>query len=104
MLASSSSQHLESLFPTVGNPQIRFNPVESRSRHLPAHIAQLEAMAVPGPHGPIPLRDLARVVRGAIPTHNAVALDGRPSVAVTVIKQPGAATTPVTRTVQTTLD
>jgi multidrug efflux pump subunit AcrB len=74
------------------------------ARHLPVQIAQVEAIPVPGPHGPIPLRDLARVVRAAIPTHNAISLDGRPSVALTVIKQPGAATTPVTRAVQASLD
>lgn len=73
------------------------------ARHLPVHLSQVEAIAVPGPHGPIPLGELARVVRAAIPTHNAVSLDGRPSVALVVIKQPGAATTPVTRAVQATL-
>jgi multidrug efflux pump subunit AcrB len=80
------------------------NDVLIEARNLPTHVAQLEAIAVRGPHGPIPLRDLARVVRAAIPEHNAVALDGRPSVALTVIKQPGAATTPVTRAVQATLN
>ena len=80
------------------------NDVLIEARHLPVHIAQVEAIPVPGPHGPIALRDLARVVRAAIPTHNAVSLDGHPSVALTVIKQPGAATTPVTQAVQATLD
>lgn len=80
------------------------NDVLIEARHLPVRVAQVEAIAVPGPHGPIPLRDLARVVRDAIPTHNAVSLDGRPSVAVTIIKQPGAATTPVTQAVQAALD
>ncbi|HEV2441677.1 MAG TPA: efflux RND transporter permease subunit [Steroidobacteraceae bacterium] len=72
-------------------------------RHLPVHIAEVEAIPVQGPHGPIRLGDLARVVREAIPTHSDVALDARPSVALTVIKQPGAATIPVTRAVQATL-
>lgn len=80
------------------------NDVLIEARHLPVQIVQVEAIPVPGPHGPIPLRDLARVVRAAIPTHNAVQLDGRPSVAVTIIKQPGAATSPVTQAVQRTLD
>ena len=73
------------------------------ARDLPVHIAQIEAIPVPGPHGAIPLGDLGRVVRAAIPTHNAVVLDGRRSVALTVIKQPGAATTSVTQAVQATL-
>jgi cobalt-zinc-cadmium resistance protein CzcA len=80
------------------------NDVLIEARDLPVHVAQVEAIAVQGPHGPVRLRDLARVVREAVPTHNAVALDGRPSVALTVIKQPGAATTPVTQAVQATLD
>ena len=73
------------------------------ARDLPVHIAELEAIPVRGPGGPIRLGDLARVVRKAIPTHNAVELDGRRGVALTVIKQPGAATTSVTSEVQATL-
>lgn len=80
------------------------NDVLIEARHLPAQVAQVESIPVQGPHGPVPLRDLARVVREAVPTHNAVALDGRPSVALTVIKQPGAATIPVTQAVQAALD
>ncbi|HVS76274.1 MAG TPA: efflux RND transporter permease subunit, partial [Steroidobacteraceae bacterium] len=79
------------------------NDVLIEARHLPVHIAQLAAIAVRGTRGPIPLSDLARIVRAPVPTHNAVALDGRPSVALTVIKQPGAATTPVTRAVAAVL-
>ncbi|MDE2463781.1 MAG: efflux RND transporter permease subunit [Alphaproteobacteria bacterium] len=79
------------------------NDVLIEARHLPAHIAQLEAIAVPGPHGAIPLRALAHVVRAAVPTRNAILLDGRPSVALTVIKQPGVATISVTQKVEATL-
>ncbi len=74
------------------------------ARNLPAHIGDLERMAVPGPDGPVPLRDLARVVRAAMPTHNAMLLDGRPAVALIVFKQPGASTVPVTQAVQSVLD
>jgi len=76
--------------------------IEARS--LPTHISQLEQIPVPGPHGPIPLHDLARVIRASVPTHNAVSLDGRPSVALIVFKQPGASTVPVTKAVQSVLD
>ncbi|MGH8278956.1 MAG: efflux RND transporter permease subunit, partial [Gammaproteobacteria bacterium] len=75
--------------------------IEARS--LPVHIAQLEQIPVPGPNGPIPLRDLARIVRAPVPKHNAVLLDGRPSIALTIFKQPGASTVPVTQAVQTVL-
>ncbi len=74
------------------------------ARHLPIHIAQLERIPVAGPNGPIPLGNLARVVRAAMPTHNAVLLDGRPAVALIIFKQPGASTVPVTKAVQTVLD
>ena len=65
----------------------------------PRNAAELGMTPIPGPDGPIPLRDLARITRTATPVHNAVELDGRPGVALTVIKQPGASTAPVTRAV-----
>ncbi|MDA8419099.1 MAG: efflux RND transporter permease subunit [Desulfobacteraceae bacterium] len=74
------------------------------ARNLPVHIAELEQLPVPGPNGPVPLGDLARIVRSPVPTHNAVLLDGRPSVALTIFKQPGASTVPVTKAVQAALD
>jgi len=75
--------------------------IEARS--LPVHVADLEGIAVPAQHGPIALRNLARVVRAAVPVHHAVYLDGRPSVAVTVLKQPGASTVPVDQAIARTL-
>jgi len=76
--------------------------IEARS--LPAHVADLERIPVPSPSGPIRLGELARIVRTPLPTHHAVALDGRPSIALAVFKQPGASTVPVTRAVQATLE
>lgn len=73
------------------------------ARHLPTRIAEVAEIAVPASAGPIPLRALARVVRAPVPTRNAVFLDGRPSIALTVLKQPGASTLPVTRAVERTL-
>ena len=72
-------------------------------RSLPSHIQDLEQIPVPGANGPIPLHDLARIVRGAVPTLNAALLDRRPSVALVVFKQPGASTIPVSQSVQQTL-
>ncbi len=76
-------------------------PIELRS--LPTTVDALARTAVSGPTGPIPLGDLARIVRGPVPTHNAVLLDGRPSIALTIFKQAGASTVPVTRAVQAAL-
>lgn len=86
-------------FVTMGH-----NDVLIEARSLPVHIAQLEQIPVTTPGGPVPLRALARIVRAAEPTHNAVVLDDRPGVALTVIKQPGASTLAVTRAVQAKLD
>jgi len=73
------------------------------ARNLPVHAEEVRRIAVPGPGGPIPLGALARVVRSAVPTLNAVLLDGRPAVALNVFKQAGASTVPVSRAVQATL-
>ncbi|MEJ2690423.1 MAG: efflux RND transporter permease subunit, partial [Deltaproteobacteria bacterium] len=75
--------------------------VETRS--LPTHGADLEQVPVAGPAGPVPLQALARIVRAPMPVHHAVLLDGRPSIALTVFKQPGASTLPVTRAVDKAL-
>ena len=72
-------------------------------RNLPNHIADLEDIPVQSTHGPIPLHDLARVVRAAVPTLNEALLDRRPSVALVVFKQPNASTIPVDQSVSKTL-
>ncbi len=73
------------------------------ARNLPTHARELSQIPVPAAYGPVPLGAIARIVRAPIPTHNAVSLDGRPSIALTVLKQPGASTLPVTRAVARTL-
>lgn len=93
----------QTLLAPAGYLTLGHNDVLIEARNLPVHIDQLGAMPVATPNGPIPLRALARIVRSAIPTHNAVTLDGRPSVALTIIKQPGASTLAVTQAVQATL-
>ena len=72
-------------------------------RSLPTHIRELEQIPVTGPNGPIPLHNLARIVRAPIPTLNAALLDRRPSVALVVFKQPGASTIPVDESIRRTL-
>lgn len=72
-------------------------------RDLPVHISQLEQIPVSSANGPIPLTDLAHVVRAPVPTLNAVLLDQHPSIALTVFKQPAASTVPVTQAVRTIL-
>ena len=74
------------------------------ARHLPVTAADLAQVPVDAPGGPIPLGRLARIVHAAEPTHNAVELDGHPAIALTVFKQPGASTLPVTRAVQSSLN
>lgn len=72
-------------------------------RSLPTHIRDLENVPVDGANGPIPLHDLAQVVRAPIPTLNSALLDSRPSVGLVVFKQPNASTIPVDQAVANTL-
>lgn len=72
-------------------------------RSLPAHISALEQIPVASEQGPIPLSQLAHVVRAPVPTLNAALLDGQPSIAMVVFKQPQASTIPVDKSIQRTL-
>ena len=72
-------------------------------RSLPSKIRQLEDIPVAGSDGPIPLHDLARVIRAPVPTLNESLLDRRPSIALVVFKQPGASTIPVDDAVRQSL-
>lgn len=72
-------------------------------RSLPTQIRDLEDIPVDGANGPIPLHDLAQVVRAPIPTLNSALLDRRPSVGLVVFKQPNASTIPVDQAVARTL-
>ncbi|MGH8023744.1 MAG: efflux RND transporter permease subunit, partial [Limisphaerales bacterium] len=73
------------------------------ARNLPTQTKDWEQVPVPGPDGPIPLGALARIVRSAIPSHDAILLDGRPSVSLVVFKQPTASTVPVATAIESTL-
>ncbi len=76
-------------------------PAEVRS--LPTAADTLRRLPVHAGGRTIPLGDLARVEHGSVPVHSGAFLDGRPTVALVVIKQPGASTLPVTAAVARTL-
>ncbi|MBW4025365.1 MAG: efflux RND transporter permease subunit [Proteobacteria bacterium] len=59
--------------------------------------AALAQVPVMGPHGPIPLGVLARVVHGTEPVHQRELLDGEPAITLVVFKQQNASTLPVTQ-------
>jgi hypothetical protein len=77
-------------------------PIEVRS--LPLTTEEVRRLPVPTPDGSVPLEALARVIRAPEPIHCGLDLDGEPSLALIVFKQPGASTVPVTRAVAETLD
>ena len=62
---------------------------------LPARIDALRHTPIVGPDGPVALGDLARIVRGSLPTRQRELLDGVPRLALTIYKQQGASTGPV---------
>ncbi len=72
-------------------------------RNLPGHIQELEQIPVLSSNGPIPLHDLARIVRAPVPTLHAALLDRRPTIGLIVFKQPNASTIPVSQSVQSAL-
>jgi cobalt-zinc-cadmium resistance protein CzcA len=77
-------------------------PIEVRS--LPLTTEEIRRLPVPTPDGSVPLEALARVIRAPEPIHYGLDLDGEPSLALIVFKQPGASTVPVTRAVAETLE
>jgi len=72
-------------------------------RDLPVSGAQLRNIPIASTAGPVPLGNLARIVRGPVPTFNRVYFDEERSIALIVFKQPGASTEPVTQAVNATL-
>ncbi|MDE2165955.1 MAG: efflux RND transporter permease subunit [Alphaproteobacteria bacterium] len=88
---------------SAGYLSLGHQDVLAEARGAPTQAEALGRIAVQSSNGPIPLAALAHVSRGPVPTHNAVLLDGKPSIAIAVFKQPGASTVPVTRAVARTL-
>ncbi|OYV44148.1 MAG: acriflavine resistance protein B [Acidocella sp. 20-57-95] len=64
--------------------------------NLPTQIADLNTTPITGPQGPIALGALAHIIRTTLPTRQRELLDGSPSIALTIFKQQGASTLPVT--------
>ncbi|OYV47801.1 MAG: acriflavine resistance protein B, partial [Acidocella sp. 20-58-15] len=60
-------------------------------------VAALAQMPVMGPQGPIALGALARILHSTVPVRQRELLDGEPAIALTIFKQQGASTLPVTQ-------
>ena len=67
--------------------------------NLPTRIADLNMTPVAGPDGPVALGSLAQIIHATLPTRQRELLDGQPSIALTIFKQQGASTLPVTRAI-----
>lgn len=96
------SQHV--LLRPSGYVSLGHQDVQIEVRALPRQAAEIRQITIPTEQGAIPLSAVARVVRAPIPSHSAVNLDNHATVALTVFKQPGASTLPVSRAVQDVLD
>ncbi len=66
---------------------------------IPNKTSDLEKILIKGKYGKIPLYKIANIKHLPIPTHNAVLLDKKPALMLTVFKQPGASTLTVTKAV-----
>lgn len=60
-------------------------------------VAALAQMPVMGRQGPIALGALARILHSTVPVRQRELLDGEPAIALTIFKQQGASTLPVTQ-------
>ncbi len=72
-------------------------------RHLPLDARDVLSIPVPAPGGPVPLSALAKVVNTPPDVHYGLQIDGQPSLALIVFKQPDASTIPVDTAVARTL-
>lgn len=72
-------------------------------RNLPVKPSDYARVPVAASGGTVPLGAMADVVRSALPSHHALKLDNRVTVALVVFKQPGASTLPVVEEVDKTL-
>ncbi len=100
---------------SAGYLQLGHNDVLIEVRHWPKQTVDWANIPLPtnqgagqgagqgGGQGTVPLSAVARIERAALPVHHAILLDGAPSVALTVFKQPGASTQAVTEQVQALL-
>ncbi|WP_298220175.1 efflux RND transporter permease subunit [Halothiobacillus sp.] len=88
----------------AGYVSLGHQDVQIELRALPRQAPAIRQITIPTRQGPIPLSAIARVVRAPMPSHSAVTLDNRTTIAMTVFKQPGASTLPVTREVQNALN
>lgn len=88
---------------SAGYLQLGHNDVLIEVRHWPKHTVDWANIPLPTAQGAVPLSSVARIKRAALPAHHAILLDGAPSVALTVFKQPGASTQAVTEQVKALL-
>jgi cobalt-zinc-cadmium resistance protein CzcA len=72
-------------------------------RNLPTKPSDYARVPVATSGSTVPLGSIADIVRSALPSHHAVKLDNRPTIALIVFKQPGASTLPVVKEVDRTL-
>ncbi|MGF6931210.1 multidrug efflux pump subunit AcrB [Paraburkholderia sp. UCT70] len=103
--ASALASSLETTTAMVpsGYVDLGHQDVFIEGRNLPTEPSAYAGVSVQTPGGGVPLGAVADVVRSALPSHHAVKLDNRPTIALIVFKQPGASTVPVVDTVDKTL-
>lgn len=77
-----------------------YQDVMIQTSFLPSTALALGKILVNGKKGKVPLSQIAQIQHLPIPTHNAVLINAKPSVVITVFKQPGASTLPITRSVE----
>lgn len=103
--ASALASSLEATTAMVpgGYVDLGHQDVFIEGRNLPTGPSAYARVSIPTPGGAVPLGAMAEIVRSPLPSHHAVELDNRPTIALIVFKQPDASTVPVVDAVDRTL-
>ncbi|CAB3803472.1 Cobalt-zinc-cadmium resistance protein CzcA [Paraburkholderia ultramafica] len=101
--ALASSLETSTAMVPSGYVDLGHQDVFIEGRNLPTEPSAYAGVSVQTPSGAVPLGAVAGAVRSALPSHHAVKLDNRPTIALIVFKQPGASTVPVVDAVDKTL-
>ncbi len=91
-----SSLQSQVLAAPAGYQRLGHQDVYAELRYMPSQATDLENVPVTSSAGSVlPLKSVASISRTAAPLHIAVSFDGRPSLSMVILKQPGASTVPV---------
>lgn len=101
--AIASSLDTATAMAPSGYVELGHQDIFIEGRSLPVRPGEYAGIAIPTSGGSVPLGAVAGIEQAAPPSHHAVRLDGQPTIALIVFKQPGASTVPVVNAIDKAL-